>query len=310
MNRKTATVILASLAGLLGGLGALALVLGAAGVLAGPSSSPLPALGAIPACAGCQIVTVSKDPDASNYTTVEEALAYIASQTHDEDHPWLVYVAPGTYEPTAPLQLLEYVIVQGAGEQLTVLTRGGSGTEPLVDGSSATVLGISNSQLGSLTVINTGGGDYATGIRVSGAAMLLDHVTVKVGNANNVYGMAAFNLSFVLVFDSELLAAGSSKSYGFYASDSGLIASRSTFGGGGSSGLRYGVYHAGTEGGGIIESSLVSGATNTIKFDGSQSTTVKLSALRGGPVDAGGGSATCIAVHDESHNFFAGTACP
>ena len=84
-----------------------ALVLGAAGALAGPSPSALQAPGAIPACAGCNVVLVSKDPAAAEYTTVEEALAYIATQTHDADHPWLVYVAPGVYELEAPLQMLE-----------------------------------------------------------------------------------------------------------------------------------------------------------------------------------------------------------
>ena len=312
MNRKTATVVLASLGGLLGGLGALALVLGAAGVLAGPSSSPLPALGAIPACTGCQIVIVSKDPNASNYTTVEEALDYMATQTHDEDHPWLVYVAPGTYEPAAPLQLIEHVHVQGAGQQLTFLTRGGSNTTPLVDGSSATVLGVTRSELSFLTVLNTGGGGYATGIRSSGAFMVLDHVTVKAGNADNVYGFAAVGTTFLAMFESEIVALGSSNSYGAYLSDSALIAFRSTVVGGGGVGARYGVYHAGAIGVSQIDSSVISGATNTINVGSPNSTKVKMSLLRGGPVAvAAGGSATCIAVHNESHVFStAPAACP
>ena len=319
MQRKTATMILAAAGGLFGGLGALALVLGAAGALAGPSPSALQAPGAIPACAGCNVVLVSKDPAAAEYTTVEEALAYIATQTHDADHPWLVYVAPGVYELEAPLQMLEYVHIQGTGfgavSSFTTLTRGGSNTTPLSvgdsatvlsDGSSATVLGAANSELSFLEIRNTGGGDYATGIRHDGGLtgpLRLNHVIVSAGGANIAFGIITQGSS-LFITDSFISANGSSLSYGVYGAASVVLALRSSIGGIGAGGS-FGIYQLGASAN-IVDGSLIGGDTNPIFSEGTSS--VSFSGLEGGPI-GGPGTATCVAVYDDSDVFYAGT-CP
>ncbi len=211
---------LLSAAGLIGGLGAIALVLGAVGVLAGPSPAALQAIGAIPVCTNCNIVVVSKDAGAANYTTVEEAMAYVAGQPHDAGNLWLVYIAPGTYDLAAdavdePLQMLEYVDIQGAGEGVTTLTRGGGDTNPFGDISSATVVGADNAELRFLTVENTGGFAYATGILSIGAAPRLSHVTaIASGGAVSSFGVYNLNFSSPVMTDVTATASGGATSFG------------------------------------------------------------------------------------------------
>ncbi len=195
-------------ANVLGALLALAAILGAIGVMAGPGAAPQ--LLTIPDCGACNVIVVAKD--GGNYTTVEEALAYIAGQTHNASNRWLVYIAPGTYDLAEdsvdePLQMREYVDIQGAGEGVTKLIRGGGGAHPAGSLASATVLGADHAELRFLTVENTGG-SYGTAILNSGTSPTLSHITAIVTGGVNSFGVYNTDSSAVMS-DVTAIATGS-----------------------------------------------------------------------------------------------------
>ncbi len=324
-------------ASLLGGLGAIALVLGAVGVLAGPSLSGIQAIGAIPVCGGCNIVVVSKDPAAANYTTVEEAMSYIASQTHDASNRWLVYIAPGGYNLPAPLEMLEYVDIQGAGEGVTSLTRGGSNTHPLTNNSSATVYGADNAELRSLTVVNTGGAIFATGILNIEASPTLSHVTfstsggtalntsvynnnfsspIMTGVTATAFGPSLDNFAIYNCDDSDpvmtnviAIASGASRdNFGMHndAASPTIFSSTLQASGGTNS---YGIFNDPSPAETIkIDNSPVMGGTATIHNSAGVTVRVTGSLLDGGDV-AGAGVFTCLFSYNESYEILKEGTC-
>jgi hypothetical protein len=80
--------------------------------------------------------------------------------------------------------MVQYVDIEGAGELATKITQVGSASP-----STGTVLGISNAELRSLTVENTGGNTYAVAIFNQNDAPLLTHVTAVASGGNSNYGV-------------------------------------------------------------------------------------------------------------------------
>ena len=72
-----------------------------------------------------------------------------------------------------------------------------------------------------------------------------------------------------------------------------------------------GVYNTGGSAGTIelIENSIITGITNSIRNETNFTTRVGSSKLAGGGVLPNGGTVTCAGVHDENYTFFAST-CP
>ena len=199
-------------ANVLGALLALVAILGAISVLAGPAAAPQ--LVTIPDCGDCNVIVVAKD--GGNFTDPIAAMAHIDGQTPDASNRYLLYIGPGTYLLSEPLQMLEYVDIQGAGEGVTILTRGGSGTHPQTDSSSATVSGANSAELRYLTVENIGGLAFAIGIHSNGTSPKLSHVTASVFGATSVnYGLYNVNASPVMTFVTALASGGAgTNSYG------------------------------------------------------------------------------------------------
>ena len=160
------------------------------GTLSGLAAAPQ--IASVPECDGCTVVTVAKN--GGDFTDPIAAMAHIASQNPSASNRFLLTVAPGAYDLSAPLDMLEYVDIQGAGEGVTSLTRGGSDVHPLTGNASATVSGADNAVLRSLTVENTGGFKYATAILNVGASPTLSHVTFSTSGAEylstSVYNVA------------------------------------------------------------------------------------------------------------------------
>lgn len=199
-------------ANVLGALLALVAILGAISVLAGPAAAPQ--LVTIPDCGDCNVIVVAKD--GGNFTDPIAAMAHIDGQTPDASNRYLLYIGLGTYLLSEPLQMLEYVDIQGAGEGVTILTRGGSGTHPQTDSSSATVSGANSAELRYLTVENIGGLAFAIGIHSNGTSPKLSHVTASVFGATSVnYGLYNVNASPVMTFVTALASGGAgTNSYG------------------------------------------------------------------------------------------------
>jgi len=119
-------------------------------------------------------------PVRGDFTSIQAAINSVVSPS--VSNPYLIVVAPGMY--TESITLRPYVDVQGSGANLTTITH---------DGSAPTVSGADHSELRSLTVINTGGGDTATGIYNRNAAPSLRDLVVQVsGSVTNtgIYNLA------------------------------------------------------------------------------------------------------------------------
>ena len=103
------------------------------------------------------VVTVAKS--GGQYTDVRTAIDSIADA--GADNPYLVYIGPGVYTVTSPIQLKAYVTVMGSGREATLL-KGALSTN--MNTTSAVILGADNASLAQLSVENTGGGYYSIGV--------------------------------------------------------------------------------------------------------------------------------------------------
>lgn len=96
---------------------------------------------------------------------------------------YLVWVAPGLYNEAVTMK--PYVDVQGAGEGMTFVSAPGSVTI-----NDATIVGASSATLSHLTVENSGGSDYATGIYAVTVGFKIEHVSISViGSTTGSYGI-------------------------------------------------------------------------------------------------------------------------
>jgi len=167
-------------------------------------------------------------PVRGDFTSIQAAINSAINPT--ATNPYLIVVAPGLY--TESITLKPYVDVQGSGVNLTTITH---------DGSAPTVTGADHSELRSLTVINTGGGNTATGIaNINTSPTLRDLVVQVSGGLTNtgVYqAVSGYEVSGLdpggsfrqiqpLLVNSRIVVSGGLTAYGLYN-----VASISTAGG-------------------------------------------------------------------------------
>jgi pectin methylesterase-like acyl-CoA thioesterase len=230
-----------------------------------------------------------------DYSSIGAALADVATWcgTPYATNRCLVRAGPGIYSGQVTMQ--QYVDIEGSGEQQTKLTFGGSLAQ-----NTGTVVGASNAELRSLTVENTGGNNYATAIYNSGASPSLRNVTVLASGASGMSsGVINFASSSSSMTNVTVSVAGASDNRGVLndSSSARIVGSNiSTSGGTFSFGVSS--YTAGTV---TIDSSKISGNTNTV-FNSAATTRVGASQLSGGPVlNNSGGTLTCSASYDENY---------
>ncbi len=156
------------------------------------------------------IVTVAKS--GGDHTTLAAALAAIAAS---EANPVLIRVGPGTYDEPGGVTVPPYVVVEGSGQDLTVITCAcGSFTAPATAGTAATVRVVPStsgvSVLRDLTVANTGGGGtYAVGVHTADG-VLLERVTVTAAGAAASTAVFATGGSGITLADGVVGATGTS----------------------------------------------------------------------------------------------------
>ena len=150
------------------------------------------------------VVVVAKS--GGDYTTIGATLAAISASAADR---YLIWVAPGTYTESVTME--PYVDIQGAGEVVTKITYGGSGTWNL-----GTVIGADNAELRFLTVENTGGNTYAVAIYNGSASPRITHVTcVASGGTTTTYGVRNITGSPVMT-NVSVSVSGSATGIGIY----------------------------------------------------------------------------------------------
>lgn len=202
-----------------------------------------------------------------------------------EANRFLLKVEPGVYDlGTLPLQMKPFVDIEGSGELATRITAVG-GTD---EAEGSTLHGAGNAELRFLTIENTGGPSLPLAIAIynSAAALRMTHVTAEaVGNgADAAYGVYN-NASAPVLIDSAANAAGATTNAGVRntAADGSFTIT--------------------------IDTSRISGTTNSIVNDAEFTTFVGASRISGGPVVTGAGVVKCAGVYDENYDFSPST-CP
>jgi len=128
---------------------------------------------------------VPGNPMASG-TALLNALAGIT--TASATNPWLLKIEPGIYDlGTGALTMKPFVDVEGSGQDVTTITAAGSAS--ILTG---TVVGANNAELRFLTVKNTGGNTFGTGIANVSASPRLTHVTA-LGAGGTVQSQGVYN---------------------------------------------------------------------------------------------------------------------
>lgn len=119
------------------------------------------------------VIVVAKD--GGQFDTIQAALDSITDAA--DSNRYLVWVAPGRYYERVTMQ--PYVDIEGAGEWSTVIMYSGSTSLEFA----GTVIGADDAALRSLTVLNTGGGNYAVAILNDAASPEILHVTAYADRA-------------------------------------------------------------------------------------------------------------------------------
>ena len=163
-----------------------------------------------------------------DYATVSEALAAITDNS--STHRYVIRVAPGTFTEIAPVVLKSYVDIEGSGENSTVITCVcGSATNPISGGSSSVLIAAGSglvTEVRYLTISNTGGGDYSTGIwsgPFSVASYL--HVTAKVNGQIDSVGFYNLYASTKMTNVTAIATGGTGRAYGVYNSSASPVMS-------------------------------------------------------------------------------------
>ncbi|HNT78870.1 MAG TPA: hypothetical protein PKH77_28015, partial [Anaerolineae bacterium] len=129
------------------------------------------------------VVVVAKS--GGDYTTIQAAIEAITDET--AINPYLVWIAPGTYNEVVTMK--PYVHLQGAGQEATIVTSNESGAAS----PGATIELASYASLRDLTVVNEGTGtaNSSAAIRVSsGVNTFVSDVTVRAqGTTTKTYGI-------------------------------------------------------------------------------------------------------------------------
>ena len=139
---------------------------------AGPPGAPgAPGAPGSPALAPARVVWVATS--GGDFTSVRAALTSITD--NDAGHRYVIRVAPGTYaETSAGLDLKNYVDIEGSGQDVTEISCAcGSATDPITNGSSAVLRATGpgiHSEIRFVTIVNTGGNTYSTGIWTDNSA--------------------------------------------------------------------------------------------------------------------------------------------
>jgi hypothetical protein len=147
-------------------------------------------------------------------TAVENADALLAALNGITDasatNPYLLKIEPGIYDVgTSPVQMKQFVDIEGSGETATRIT--GSGSSSSLTG---TLKGANNAELRFLTVENTGGDAYATAIRNGLTSPRITHVTARASGTTGSVTALWNESSSAIMIDVTLSASGGTHTRG------------------------------------------------------------------------------------------------
>ncbi|MBL0225716.1 MAG: tail fiber domain-containing protein [Geobacteraceae bacterium] len=132
-------------------------------------------------------------------------------------NPCLLKIMPGVYTVTSAVAMQPYIDIEGSGEKVTKITSVLS--SDLLQITVATLRGADNAELRSLTVENTGTGNYTVAILNTSVSPSLLHVTATALGSTS-YGVYNVSFSFPTMTHVTARASGGGLSYGVYNSSS------------------------------------------------------------------------------------------
>jgi hypothetical protein len=180
------------------------------------------------------------DDGSGDFISVKAALDAIGTTlpAATSTAPYLIRVAPGTYEEPGGIDLESHVDIEGSGRLTTTITCvcAAIGT-PLSSGASAVVRADGSglqTELRELSVVNTGGSAgvlaaNVVGIRTSGVAagqLLIDDVEVVASGAPSSTGILMVASSAPTLTDVSASASGASVAYGIHIYQSAPVLDR------------------------------------------------------------------------------------
>jgi len=165
------------------------------------------------------IITVG---DGGRFSTITDALASITDNS--DTNRYLIKIGPGIFNEQITLK--PFVDIEGSGENQTTIHFNGGNVPPSTDHTSATVVGVMNCELRSLTIISEASNNtYALGIYNSDASLSLKNITIKSYGTNENIGIYNVATSSVqpIVSDCTILALSGTQNVGIQTSGNILV---------------------------------------------------------------------------------------
>ncbi len=265
----------------------------------------------------------------ANFNSIQAALTAVSDGDTDDGYTdasatnqYVIKVAPGTYNEQ--VTMVEYVDIEGSGEGVTTIKYTGSGTGPLTDNSSATVIGANHAELRFLT-IESASSNYATAIYNDGTSPKITHVTATASGGSNTNRGVYNSSSSPTMTNVTATGSGGTNSYGVHNNNSSspTMTNVTALGGTNSFGVLnnsssptmtnvIATASGGTNNFGVqnkdssptIRNSSLIGGSNSIKNNGTNTVKVANTMLDG---DLVGGTFICFNNYDAG---FAAKTCP
>lgn len=251
--------------------------------------TPAPYALAAPGSPYRNVVVVARS--GGDFTSIQAALDSILDAS--PGNPYLLWIAAGVYAERVTMK--PYVDIEGAGQNVTRITFGGSGTN-----ATGTVVGANNSELRSLTVENTGGAAYAIAINNNSASPRLSDITAIASGDGNI-SAAVFNTTSASpdISNATLVTVGAGYNhYTLYnVSSSSPTVTDSTISASGGATNNYGVVStvASTT---TIHGSVIRGTSAALHMLNSAGR-IATSLVDGGATTGGSGSLACVGAYDQ-----------
>lgn len=221
-------------------------------------------------------------PSGGDYANPIDAVNAIADASAEK--PYLVRIAPGTYDlGLATLAMKPYVDIEGSGE-LTTRLRGGASD-------AGVVAGATDAELRNLTIEAAGAEGNIIGIFNGTTSPRITRVTVRAEGGKSAFGIYSMNASPMLT-DVSVSVGGGVDSFGLFNIHASPMVRNSSIRAGN------GMYTS-SSGTATLEGTTVTGTYLTIFTDTGATTLVANSRLAGGRI-ANNGIMKCVGVYDGS----------
>lgn len=171
------------------------------------SSVPWSGISDVPAGVGAVANRLIVAQSGGDFTSVAAALNSITDAA--VDNPYVVQVMPGEYMESNLVVVKEYVHLQGAGPNATIIVSSRTGSSP--NNAAATVDLLDNGRISDLTVINEGTGTYGIALysaETSRDAEVDNVVARAIGVGGTGHYAAYWNDAEAIIRNSTLFAGG------------------------------------------------------------------------------------------------------